>query len=406
MDTSNRKNIAILAFTLIVVMLGYGLVIPLFPFYIEKLGASGSALGLLVSISALLELLFGPVWGSISDRVGRKPILLLGVLGYALSSLLFGLSTEVWMLFASRALSGVLSSAVSATALAYISDSTATEERGWGMGMLGAAMGLGVILGPAAGGWLGASSLSLPFFIAAGMSMLALVLGAVLLPESLPPEIRAEARSRAGKVKTVQFGLLWQSLFGPVGLLLFMLFLVSFGLTNFESVFGLYAAQELDYGPERVGTILAVVGLTSTLGKAILIGPLTRRWGEAPIIKVSLVASSVAFLVLLLARTYPGVLAATGVFILSKTLLRTVIISLTSKRTMLGQGTAMGLSNSFMNLGRVVGPIWAGFIFDVNVTYPYLSGAAIMFLGFIISLIWISQPKAEPSSTAETQSAL
>jgi DHA1 family multidrug resistance protein-like MFS transporter len=402
MDTSNRKNIAILAFTLIVVMLGYGLVIPLFPFYIEKLGASGRELGLLVSISALLELIFGPIWGGISDRTGRKPILLLGVLGYALSSLLFGLSTEVWMLFASRALSGVLSSAVSATALAYISDSTATEERGWGMGMLGAAMGLGIILGPAAGGWLGASSLSLPFFIAAGMSLVALVLGVVLLPESLP----VEARSRAGKVKTVQFGLLWQSLFGPVGLLLFMLFLVSFGLTNFESVFGLYAAQELDYGSERVGTILAVVGLTSTLGKALLIGPLTRRWGEAPIIKVSLAASSVAFIVLLLARTYPSVLAATGVFILSKTLLRTVIISLTSKHTMLGQGTAMGLSNSFMNLGRVVGPIWAGFIFDVNVTYPYLSGAAIMFLGFIVSLIWISQPQAEPSSTTEMQSAL
>lgn len=118
MDNSNRKNIAILAFTLIVVMLGYGLVIPLFPFYIEKLGASGSALGLLVLTSALLELLFGPIWGSISDRVGRKPILLIGVLGYALSSLLFGLSTQVWMLFASRALSGVLSSAVAATALA------------------------------------------------------------------------------------------------------------------------------------------------------------------------------------------------------------------------------------------------------------------------------------------------
>ncbi|HOU12228.1 MAG TPA: MFS transporter [Anaerolineae bacterium] len=398
MDTSNRKNIAILAFTLIVVMLGYGLVIPLYPFYIEKLGASGSELGLLISTSALLELLFGPVWGGISDRVGRKPILLLGVFGYALSSLLFGLSTEVWMLFASRALSGVLSSAVAATALAYISDSTAADERGWGMGMLGAAMGLGIILGPAAGGWLGANSLSLPFFIAAGMSMLALLLGAALLPESLPVAARTLRQAQGkGKVRTVQFGLLWQSLFGPVGLLLFMLFLVSFGLTNFESVFGLYAAQELGYGPERVGTILAVVGLTSTLGKAILIGPLTRHWGEAPIIKVSLAASSAAFIVLLLAKTYPGVLAATGVFILSKTLLRTVIMSLTSKRTTLGQGTAMGLCNSFMNLGRVVGPIWAGFIFDVNVTYPYLSGAVIMAIGFVISLVWIAQPRSEPS---------
>ncbi len=395
MNTNNRKNIAILTFALVVVMLGYGMVIPLFPFYIEKMGAGGSQLGLLISTSALLELLFGPVWGGVSDRIGRKPVLLLGLLGYALSSLLFGLSTELWMLFASRALSGVLSSATTATALAYISDSTSERDRGGGMGMLGAAMGLGLILGPAAGGWLGSDSLALPFFIAAGSSLLALVLAALWLPESLPVEVRQQA----SKVRTIDLGALWRALSGPIGLLMFLLFLVSFALTNFESIFGLYAAQELDYGPERVGAILAVVGLVSTLGKAILIGPLTKRWGEAPIIKVSLAASTVGFLVLLLAATYPQVLLATGVFILSKTLLRTVIIALASKRVSTGQGATMGLSNSFMNLGRIVGPIWAGFIFDVNVNYPYLSGAAIMFVGFLISLIWVSQGGREPAGT-------
>jgi DHA1 family multidrug resistance protein-like MFS transporter len=204
-----------------------------------------------------------------------------------------------------------------------------------------------------------------------------------------------QARQQAGKVRTIDFGALWRALFGPIGLLLFLLFLVSFGLTNFESVFGLYAAQELDYGPERVGTILAVVGLVSTLGKAILIGPLTKHWGEAPIIKVSLVASAVGFVVLLLATTYPGVLLATGVFILSKTLLRTVIIALASKRSSAGQGATMGLSNSFLSLGRIVGPLWAGFIFDVNVSYPYISGAGIMFIGFLISLIWVQQGRKE-----------
>jgi DHA1 family multidrug resistance protein-like MFS transporter len=394
MNTSNRRNIAILTFALVVVMLGYGMVIPLFPFYIEKMGAGGSQLGLLISTSALLELLFGPIWGSISDRIGRKPILLLGLLGYALSSLLFGLSTELWMLFASRALSGVLSSATTATALAYISDNTSERDRGSGLGMLGAAMGLGLILGPAAGGWLGDASLALPFFIAAGSSLLALVLAALWLPESLP----VESRQQAGKVKTIDLGALWRALFGPIGLLMFLLFLVSFGLSNFESIFGLYAAQELLYGPKRVGTILAVVGLVSTLGKAILIGPLTRRWGEAPIIKVSLAASAAGFGVLLLATTYPGVLLATGVFILSKTLLRTVIIALASKRATTGQGATMGLSNSFMNLGRIVGPVWAGFIFDVNVNYPYLSGAGVMFIGFLISLAWVSQGVREAAS--------
>jgi len=312
------------------------------------------------------------------------------------------------MLFASRALSGVLSSATTATALAYISDSTSERDRGGGMGMLGAAMGLGLILGPAAGGWLGSDSLALPFFIAAGSSLLALALAALWLPESLPVELRRQA----GKVRTIDFGALWQALCGPIGLLMFLLFLVSFGLTNFESIFGLYAAQELDYGPERVGTILAVVGLVSTLGKAILIGPLTKRWGEAVIIKVSLAASAGGFVILLLATTYPQVLLATGVFILSKTLLRTVIIALASKRAAprqrslgeraqgdaVGQGATMGLSNSFMNLGRIVGPIWAGFIFDVNVNYPYLSGAGVMFVGFLISLVWVSQAGSKTAS--------
>ena len=207
---------------------------------------------------------------------------------------------------------------------------------------------------------------------------------------------------------------MWRALFSPIGILLALLFLVSFGLTNFEAIFGLYAAEKFDYGPERVGAILMVIGVVSTIGKATFIGPLTKRWGEAVIIKVSLVASSAGFVVLLLANTYLTILLATGLFILSKTLLRTSVISLTSKRATpstlrlclgqaglghrVGQGAAMGLSNSFMSLGRIAGPIWAGFVFDVNVNYPYLSGSVIMFIGFLISLAWVSQDVRKTTS--------
>jgi DHA1 family multidrug resistance protein-like MFS transporter len=402
MSTSNRKNIAILSFALVVVTLGFGMVIPIFPFYIEKLGASGSDLGLLIATAALLEFLFAPIWGSISDRAGRRPILMIGMVGYGLSSLLFGLSTQLWMLYASRALSGLLSSATAATAMAYIGDSTSEEDRGSGIGMLGAAMGLGLIVGPGLGGWLGTGSLAMPFFISAGLALVALLLIFFLLPESLPAEARP-----GGKVRTVQFSELWRALCSPIGILLALLFLVSFGLTNFEAVFGLYAAEKLGYGPDRVGVILVVVGVASTLGKATLIGPLTRRWGEAVIIKASMFASSVGFLILLLANSYLTILLATGLFILSKTFLRTALLSLASRRSSLrqaqgragGQGAVMGLGNSFINLGRIAGPIWAGFIFDVNLSYPYLSGAAIMFIGFLIGLAWVSQ--GERKTTAE-----
>lgn len=392
MKTSNRRNIIILSFTLIVVMLGFGMVIPIFPFYIEELGAGGSELGLLVATAACLEFLFGPVWGGISDRIGRKPVLMLGMVGYGLSSFLLGLSTQLWMLFASRALSGILSSATLSTALAYIGDSTSEEDRGSGMGILGAAMALGVILGPGFGGWLAGDSLSTPFFIAAGLSLVSLLLILVLLPESLPAQARQQA---GGKVSTVQLGELWHALFSPIGGLLFMVALFSFALTNFEAVFGLYALEKFGYGPERVGTILMVIAVVSTVGKAALTGPTTKRWGEATVIKASSLAGSIGFLVLLLADTYATILLATGFFILSKTLLRPAAFSLISKRATGGQGVAMGLSNSFMSLGRIVGPIWAGFIFDVNVNYPYLSGSVIMFVGFLISLVWVSQRREE-----------
>jgi DHA1 family multidrug resistance protein-like MFS transporter len=398
----NARKIAILSFALVVVMLGYGMVIPIFPFYIEKLGASGSHYGLLVATYALMEFLFGPLWGSLSDRTGRKPILVLGVLGNGLTLLLFGLSTRLWMLFVARALAGVLSSATVPAALAYISDTTSEHDRGGGMGFLGAAMGLGVILGPGLGGWLAATSLSTPFYVAAGLSLVAVLLVASLLRESLPAGARQQAE---GKVQTVQFGRLWRALWSPIGILLFMLFLVSFGLINFESIFGLYAAQKFGYGPERVGTILMVIGVVSTVGKATLIGPLARWWGEARIIKVSLFASSVGFVVLLLANTYPTILLATGLFILSKTLLRTAVLSLISKRTTVGHGAAMGLGNSFISLGRIAGPIWAGAVFDVNVNYPYLSGALIMFVGFLVGLARVSQAGKEAVGVQQRQPA-
>jgi len=260
---------------------------------------------------------------------------------------------------------------------------------------LGAAMALGVIVGPGFGGWLAGDSLSTPFFIAAGMSLMSLLLILLLLPESLPAEARQQSER---KVSTVQIGELWRALLSPIGILLFMVSLFSFALTNFEAVFGLYALEKFGYGPERVGTILMVIAVVSTVGKGALTGPVTRRWGEATVIKGSALAGSIGFLVLLLANTYATILLATGFFILSKALLRPAAFSLISKRATTGQGAVMGLSNSFMSLGRIAGPIWAGFIFDTNVNYPYLSGSVIMFIGFLISLVWIPQSRKEAAS--------
>lgn len=230
----------ILFFTLVVVMLGFGMIIPILPFYIDDLGASGSDLGLLMATFALAQFIFAPIWGQLSDRHGRKVILMVGIARNALSLLLFGLSTELWMLFVSRVLAGILSSATLPTAMVYIGDSTTEEERGGGMGMMGAAMGVGMVLGPGLGGWLATQSLTLPFFVGAALSALAFVFVFFALPESLAEEARSAG---GGGLRGPQLAEMWRALLSPIGFLLIFAFLVSFGLTNFEVVFGLYALE-------------------------------------------------------------------------------------------------------------------------------------------------------------------
>src|SRR5512133_2138566 len=173
--TTPRKNILILSFTLLVVMLGYGMIQPILPFLITQLGASGRDMGLLASVYAAMQLVCAPFSRTLSDRIGRKPVLLIGVLGYAIAMFIFGLSTQFWMLFVARTFSGVLSSATLPTAMAYLSDNLPEKSRSGARGQLGAALGLGVVLGPLLGGLLSTDSLSLPFFIGSGLALLALL---------------------------------------------------------------------------------------------------------------------------------------------------------------------------------------------------------------------------------------
>src|SRR5574342_538998 len=189
MNTSHRKNLFILSFKMLVVMLGYSLAMPLLPFYIERFGVGGTELGWLMSTYALMQLICAPIWGIVSDRYGRKPILAIGVLGYTVSLFLIGLAQNFTVLFLARSLSGVLSSATMPTAMAYIGESTAQKEKGRGMGQLGAMAALGVIIGPLMGGLLSTDSLSLPFFVGSGLAALALLLVIFLLPESKPASL-------------------------------------------------------------------------------------------------------------------------------------------------------------------------------------------------------------------------
>ena len=387
MNRNRRRNLYILSFTLFVVMLGFGLVIPIIPFYMESMGAGGIEMGLLVTVYAVMRLIFGPLWGALSDRIGRKPVLMIGVLGYGITMLFFGFATKLWMMFLARALSGVLSSATSPTTMAYIGDSTESKDRSKGMGILGAVIGIGTILGPAAGGFLGSVSYSTPFFIAAGMSFLALLLVWTLLPESLPVSQRGKKQERQ-KVGLKEFR---QILFSPLGVLFCLTALASLAMASFSGIFGLYALQKFAYGTQMVGVIMMAVGLVSVLTQGLLIGPLSKQYGEVRIIQSSLFLTAVGFLLISLSHSMPFLMLSISVFTMAVALLTPALSSLTSQWATLEQGITMGFSNAFQSMGRIIGPLLAGAIFDLNYEYPNYLGAVILFAGGIMSLVLLNQ---------------
>ncbi len=389
------KNLTILFVTIAVVMLGFGIIIPIIPFLIKRFGGGGLALGQLISIYSIMQFLFAPIWGVLSERYGRKPILIIGIVGNGLGHLFFALSTEMWMLFAARAMAGILSSATLPTAMAYIGDATSDKDRGGGMGMLAAAMSLGMIVGPGLGGWMANMSLSAPFFLAAGLSAVALIPVMIFLPESLPVGSRKQ-----GKIGTLaqQFRDMGGALFGPIAFSLSLALLLDLGLMIFEGVFALLALERYNYGPSQVGSVLVMAGIIGVVMQGALSGPLMRKLGEATIVKLSMLASAIAFVLMLWPTHSWGVMLTVGFYVVSNSLLRPALTAYISKRAPGGQGEAMGLSNSFMGFGRILGPILGGFLYDIEWSQPYRWGAGIMLIGFIASLIWLKEKKSPVAS--------
>ncbi len=378
-----RKNVMILFSSIVIAMLGYGIAMPLFPFYIERLGGGGKQLGLLLASYGVMQLIFAPVWGSLSDRYGRKPILLIGMMGLSSSMILFGFSTKLWMLYVAQMLSGALSCAMFPVSMAYVSDISESQDRGGAMGKVGAAVGLGMILGPGFGGMLAGQSLSRPFFIAAAFCALTCFIILFGLPESLPRDKRPKTIE---KIEFLQVKGVWQAMFTPMAFGLFTAFAVNFGKSNFSSVYGLYALEKFNYGPQEVGGILMVMSFVYLMAQGVLVGPLTKKFGEERVIKIALIGNSIGFILMLMANSYIFIVLSISFFILLNALLKPSALAFVSKNATISQGVAMGITESYMSLGRIIGPIWAGMIFDIDINYPFISGTVIFLLMFLISL--------------------
>jgi DHA1 family multidrug resistance protein-like MFS transporter len=372
----NRKVLGLLFVTLFIVMLGFSILFPVEAYYIKSFGADERSMGVIITLYSLMQFIFSPIWGRLSDRIGRKPVIMIGLAGYAISMALFGASTHLWHLYVARALAGTLSSATLPTAMAVVADATDAEHRTRGMGFLGAAFGLGVIFGPALGGMLSERGLWLPYFVTAGLAALNLLFVALLLPESLPPEKRG--RKEAAPASR------WAAFHRAIAALYFLSFIVSFSLAGLESTFGFLAADRLGLAARQVSYMFVLMGITGAFVQGYLIGKVTKRCGEVRAMQAGLLISSLGFAIIALSHQAWLSTLGLAVFAGGNGMIRPSNASLISRRAKVGQGLAIGLLDSFDSMGRILGPIVGGLLFYRSDALPFALGAVLTLLSALV----------------------
>jgi len=400
-----RSPLLVIFITIFIDLVGFGIVIPVLPFYAEgtKFGATPREVGLLFASYSFMQLIFAPVLGRLSDKYGRRPILLISLLGTSLGFLILGFATTLWMLFLGRMIDGISGGNIS-TAQAYIADVTTKEDRAKGMGLIGAAFGLGFVFGPAIGGVLSRWGINVPFLFAGTLAFANAILLYFTLPETVTPDHPARVSAASGR----GWGQLIVSLKNPrLGFVMTIYFLSIVAFSIMTAVFSLFMMFRLGYDAFHNGWVFAYVGVISAIIQGGLIGKLVKRFGE-PALAVTggLLFSASLFVVPFIGPAIGliGILSTGAVTAIGQALSGPSLSSLASKSAGAGeQGGVLGAMQSVASLARAVGPALAAFLIysaaahggfggrpqnmsDSSIFRTFWTASAIQFIAFLIAI--------------------
>src|SRR6201988_1907397 len=362
-----RSPLIVIFTTVFIDLVGFGIVIPVLPFYAEgtAFNATPRTVGLLFASYSIMQLIFSPILGGLSDKHGRRPVLLLSIIGTGLGFLILGLATTVLMLFIGRILDGITGGNIS-TAQAYIADVTTEENRAKGMGLIGAAFGLGFIFGPAIGGILSHWGIHVPFFFSAALCFANALLLFFTLPETVTADHPAKHSAAGGR----SLGHIVASLKQPklaFILVIYFLFIVAFSIMT--TSFSLYTMFRFGYDAQHTGYLFAYVGVIAVIIQGGLIGRLVKRFGELPLV----IFGALCFAISLFAVPFVGpaagglggLLIGGGGFSMGNSLANPALTRLASKSVgPAEQGTVLGVTQSVASLARAVGPFLAAILID------------------------------------------
>jgi DHA1 family tetracycline resistance protein-like MFS transporter len=372
---AGRRPLAFIFLTVLLDLLGVGILVPVIPYIVAEFRTDALTVGLLSLTFAAAQFLAAPVLGALSDRHGRRVVLILSVLGTGAGYLLFGVAQTLWLLYLARLIDGFTGGNVS-TAQAYIADVSAPEDRAKNFGLIGAAFGLGFMLGPAIGGILSHWSLRAPAFAALGLSLVTATMGYLVLPESLPVARRKRTPFRLAELHP--FGHLGEAIRRPgVGRIFLAFFAISFAMAGLQSNYAVFTREQFGLSPEGTAWLFTMVGVVSVVVQGGLLRRIPTAGHERAITMGGLTLMAAGFAATAFVPTVAWLYPATGVLALGHALAGPMLTSEVS-RSVSGeeQGWVLGAMQSVASLTRILGPVWAGLAFDhVSHGAPYWTGA-------------------------------
>jgi DHA1 family tetracycline resistance protein-like MFS transporter len=375
--------VAILFMAVLVDMLGFGIVIPVLPFYALELGASALDVTLLIASFSAMQMAATPVWGRVSDRHGRRPLIIAGLFASAVSYLIFGLANSLLLLLLSRLAAGAAGGTIS-VAHAYVAHTTKAEERAHGMGLIGAAAGLGVMLGPAIGGFFSEISLAAPGYVAAVLCALNGIAAIFFLPESRPKEKRSakptgQTATLGGWVRTMTSQ--------PLALILVVYFLGISSFTALTALLALYFEAQFAITAREMGFLFATSGGVTVLVRGVVLGRLVRRFGEIATVRTGALALGLTFVLVPFLPAFGWAMMIVPLYAFGAGTMFPALATLTSFASDAdSQGSVLGGSQLVGGLGRVAGPLWAGFLFqEVALDTPFHVAAGLTAIAIILS---------------------
>lgn len=403
MQTSNQKfatkqagkgALTFIFLTIFIDMLGVGILIPVTAYIVRQYSTDALTVGLLTVSYSLFQFFASPLLGQISDRYGRRPVLLLSLFGTAIGYLVFGIGGALWVLFAARIIDGITGGNIS-IAQAYIADVTPPQERSKAFGLIGAAFSLGFIIGPALGGVLSNLGLAAPAFFAAALSLFNVVLGYFMLPESLPPEKRITAPFNIATVNPIT-GILDVMRKPVLPILLLAIFAFNFAFAGLQSNFSLYTLERFQWSPNQNAILFSVIGLVGILMQGFLVRRLIPVFGDRRLATIGLGLMALSFFgVAFIPEGWMLFLVCIVMSVGSGLATPTLTGMISNSVSPREQGNILGVTQSVNALTRIFGPLWAGFAFDtLGMPSPYWSGAVFILVALALVIVYRNATRA------------